>query len=352
MTENLVDIVGQIKKIETSKWHFEDHEEEVAERVRELAFEGELVKNDLFISMPVSAVDPRTKISESLSTDEVNEYIETGDISSKNNWTIDMWLTVRFDLDRDYVRIYETPYVSFELSPKENYEIAYTRIKEFMTASNAKVQKLPHIFELDLDDYDYADDWKALKIATTWLNKNPSVHSDLNDRVRFDKQKFFSDMNRRVKDDQWEASNPKQRIKIPTNYTTVQLDRAAVNTLKGTKYESLYFPAATEKYFDNRDDLLNYFWSAVEWVNEHLTYQFHLIDKINTSNMWPNEYEEKTGVYSPPIDPGETKYFFHCTNVQGVPILEAEVWENGTVYTLKNHEKGDPIYYDRVSDGR
>jgi hypothetical protein len=387
MAEKLNDIIEKIDEIENSRWRFEDHEKEVAERIQALAFEGELLKNDLYISMPVSIVDPKTKISEPLDVDDVNEYIETGDIEAKYNWVISMWLTIRFDLKKEYVRIYETPYVSFELSPKQNYEIAYTRIKEFITESGKKALTLPHIFELDLKDYEYADEWLSLKKAATWFHKNPSVKSKVNARIKFDKMKFFADMNRRITDDQWEHSAPTQKISIPA-YKTIHLDKMTINTLNGTPYENIYFPEQAELRFEKRDDLLNYYWSAIEWVNEHMAgeYQIEFVDKVNESNKWPNYYEDGKvpeipdylnkqqwkDIHSgnPPHAHPTTKiqnpqpktdfipaadfefYGFRCTNFNGTPLIEAELWENGHVYTLKNHDKGSPLYYDKVSDGR
>ena len=346
MAESVREIARKVTEIKESRWSFEDGLAEFSEKnVEGLCFTGELDKSDLFIMAPVTFLNPKSGKSKLMTPDEIHEYLDTGDVDGKEDWKIDTWLVIRFDLKREYIRFYKTSKVDLTKSPKANYEIEYARVKEFLDFQKP-IGQLPQIFEIDLKDYEQRDPWLDLKEATEFQVDNREYDVDVPVDVK--RSKFFHALNRRILDDQFERSAPTERVKLSDNYTTVKVKRSTLDTLEGVMLQSVHFTDVIE--FDTKTELIDYLLSVLKWCGPRMNYHFSHILKINESNLWSYSTEDGTWV-SPegttvPAE-GYTKYEFRCCNVKGAPVIEAEVWEKGSVYTYRNHSGGTPIMFTR-----
>jgi len=346
MAERTREIAKQVEEIRSSRWSFADEIEEFSEiNVGELCFTGELDKKDIYMLAPVTFRNPTTGESVKMTPDEIHEYFDTGDIDGKEDWTIDTWLVIRFDLAREYVRLYKTSKVDLTKGPKDNYGIEYSRVKEFINYERP-VGLLPQIYEIKLDDFPSPDPWLDLKDATEFQAENSEYDVDVPVEVR--RSKFFHALNRRILDDQYERSGPTERLKVTDNFTSVKVEASTRDTLLGVMMKSVHFTDV--KTFDDGTAALDYFLSVLKWVKAHMNYDFSHVLKINESNLW--SYSDEDGMWISPEGTkvpaaGYHKYEFRCCNVNGAPILELEVWERGSVYTYRNHSGGQPIMYTR-----
>ena len=348
----LGNVIHHIDEIEDSRWKFSKREEEISQRIEGLAFKGELLKNNLFLSFPISMKNPKTKISRSMTNEEVNEYIDNDTISEKDGWVIDNWLTCRFDLDHDYIKIYETPFVSFKIEPKRNYERAALRTKEIVEKANE-----PLIFEIYLDGYKYQDSWLRLKKAVLWMRANPNYDTQLMKRITIDRALYFNEFNKNLIDDIYEYTGPTRKMKIPENFKTVKVDRLATEVFRGIDYETPFYNRNTTKKFSSRSELLDYYWSSIKWINENLNLAVTHVWKIEKSNEWLMDTMIDHTEWKI-VDSNNKKmrdaYIFRCSKVKGYPLVEAIVIEDGAVWKLQNYddEVDETYYYEKISDGR
>jgi hypothetical protein len=344
--ERLKEIAQSIEKIKESRWSFtNDIDRFSSYNVDGLSFEGELDKDDLYLVAPVTFLDPTSGDTIKMTNEEIHEYLDTGDVDGKEDWVIDTWLVIRYDLSRDYVRIYKATTIDHTKSPRDNYEIEYARVKEFINYE-VPVGQLPQIYELKLSDYHLSEPWRNLKEAIEFTAQNRRYDAGLPIDTR--RSRFFHALNRNILDDQFERSNPTETIALTDNYTKVKLTRSTMNILNGVQLDHPYF--ASEEVFQTKKDLIDYLLSVLNWSIINLNYEFSSMLKVNESNLWG--YKTQDGGWSSPDGisvppPDYTKFVFRCCNVKGAPIVEAECWENGHVYTYKNHEDGTPLFFKR-----
>jgi hypothetical protein len=377
--KDLHQVIDRIKTIEDSTWEFSRKRDHVNTLIENFAFRGLYEKNILFFDIPVSAAEPKTHIQKDLLSDSIKEYFETGDISDMNDYILNTWITGRIDFKKRTIRIYQTPFVSDKKTPRENYIDSYLRIKEFHGEREAGGYTGP-IYEFNIDSDPYKKTWDELIKAVEFIAKNPrSEIGRLDNSTSIIRTKWYIDFNRRIKDDQYEESSPRQTINIAnTHYSHIKLPIKCINSLNGADFEEPYF--SYEKVFANKNDCLNFLFSAVEWVNTNTDYRFTELEKTNISNQWPNKFD--SNIWSPPVPenippgnppafsnipyiPGEGqippvpgdyhfhgRYGFRCGKCNGVPLVEAKIEEDGSVFLVKNHEDGGPIYFEKLSDGR
>ena len=348
----LDNVIYQIDEIENSKWRFSKKEKEVAQRIEGLSFKGELLKDDLFLSFPVSMRDPKTKISRSMTKEEIDDYIDRGEILEKNDWIIDNWLVCRFDLEKNYIRIYETPFASFKFDPKENYERAFLRTKEI---EDKPLE--PHIYEIYLDDYKYQDSWFRLKKVILWMKSNPDHSTQLSKNIKIDRTMYFNEFNKNLIDDIYENTGPTQRIKVPENFNIVMVDRLITEVFRGIDYNTPYYNKKTTKKFDTRNQLLDFYWSSIKWINENTNTSVTYVWKIEKSNEWLMDTmidHKEWKIVDADNKKMKDTYVFRCSKVKGIPLVEAIVMEDGFVWKLQNYddEIDDTYYYEKISDGR
>jgi hypothetical protein len=336
MAESLRKIVSGVEEIKESRWQFCDGIDEFSSvNVEELCFQGELDSHDLYMIAPVTFVNAETGRSEKMTADEIHELFDTGDVDGKEEWVIDTWLAIRFDLKREYVRLYKTPRVDLTKSPKDNYEIEYSRVKEFIDF-NDPVGLLPQIYEIKLKDYEHARPWLDLKDATEFKSRNARYETGIPVSVK--KSRFFHALNRRVLDDQYEKSGPDERISLSDNFKIQKMRKATIASLRGVRLERPFFEEVIQ--FTDGETLIDYTLTVLRWIRNHLNYDFTHLLKVNESNKWT--------IGS--LDPSYTKYEFRSCNVRGAPIVEAEVWKDGSVYTYKNHKEGEPLFFTRKEE--
>jgi hypothetical protein len=352
MAGSLRKIAQGVEEIRESRWRFIDGIDEFSERnVEELCFQGELDGFDLFMIAPVTFVNSKTGRSENMTPDEIHEFFDTGDIDGKEDWVIDTWLVIRFDLKREYIRIYKTSKVDLSKSPRDNYEIEYSRVKEFIDFHDP-VGLLPQIYEMRLRDYEFADPWLDLKDATEFQADNRRYDTDLPIDVK--RSRFFHALNRRILDDEYEKSGPDEKILLSDNFKMMKIRHETIASLRGVQFETPFFE--TKIQFTSGRDLIDYTLSVFRWIRNHMNFDFSHILKVNESNRWGMNGPD--GIRSPApggpdleFHPADySKFEFRSCNVGGAPIVEAEVWENGSVYTYRNHRDGVPVFYSREEE--
>jgi hypothetical protein len=346
MARSLKEIAQQVNKIKESRWSFEDEIDEFSNiNIENLCFNGELDGKDLYMVCPVAFTNPNSGEIKKMTSNEIHDFFDTGDVDSKEDWSIDVWLVMRFDLSRNYIRIYKTSRVDLTKSPRDQYEAEYSRIKEFIDFEKP-IGLLPQIYEIKLEDFSSPDPWLDLKDSVEFQANNEKYNVDI--PVDMKKSKFFHAINRRILDDQFEKSGPDERIKVTENFTKMKVKRSTIDVFEGTMMESLFWPDKIS--LSSKKEAIDYLLSVLSWVKDHMNFDFSHIVKINESNRWAYQTEDETWI-SPEgvkVNPASyKKYEFRCCNLRGTPIMELEVWEDGHVFTYKNHDGGTPILYTR-----
>lgn len=349
--KRLDEVVEHIDKIEKNRWKLRENQDLLAELVEGMAFEGELIKDQLYFMIPVTATDPNTGIPELLTPEEINEFLETGDCQDLPYHVVSMWVVGRFDLEKEYIRMYQTPFCTLEEEPFVNYSKTASRIKEYQTMDpyDPETENEGLIEDVELGvEFEYSMAWlKLKKVAEFYHSSNVQ-----DDRIKVAKLKYFSDFNREGHDDQHEMTDPKVTIRVPTTdqFQIVRLSQKVVNAIEGVSFSSVYF--TIEEVMKDKKSALDYFWSAFDWAERRTDNKFEVVVKESLSNYWPNPYESKPGLSPDTVPEASNKFVFRVGKFEGVPLFELECWEDGQVYYLRNFEMDENKYFAQFSDGR
>jgi len=354
----LSDVTEKMDEILRSRWSFLRDEKLLMENIAGLGLLAQLVKRDLYFTIPLTIIDPNDGVNIKLSPEQINEYLDTGDVARYPLHVISNWIVGRLNLDKMIIRMFQTPFCTAERSPSENYEIAAQRIKEFQSEPGMdEGEELMIDVEVAKVDDDSKKVWTDLARTAQFFHDN-GVTDD--ERIGVARMRFFGDFLAQGKDDEWEETDQMQRIPVPqpSQYTPVKLDQKTVNAIEGNSFGSLYFSHEVELKGD-RNHALNYLWSALEWSERKVGVKFTEVVRVSTSNKWPVEWPD--GSKSPSIEnknpdyelpEAMERYVFRVGKVNWIPVFELECWENGHVYLIKNHDDEGPVYFKRFHDGR
>jgi len=355
----LQDVIERVNEIVESRWSFRRDEADLMRNLEGMALLGQVVKRDLYFEVPLTMMDPERGVHVKMTPEQINEYLDTGDVLSHPLHVISNWIVGKFDLDRMTVRMFQTPFCSDERSPYDNYAVATQRIKEYYSMSPVEEQpyneQLITISVNKLSD-ESKETWLRIKKAAEFFHDNGVVDDE---RIKVSRMKFFGDFLAHGKDDEWEETAPRELIKVPNQdqYEVVKLDQKTINAIEGNSFDSIYYSHEVELKKD-RNYALNYLWSALEWAERKMGVKFDEVIRESVSNKWPVEWP--SGEKSPDIvDKGVEevpeameRYLFRVGKVKGIPIVELECWENGHVYKIRNHDDEGPQYFKRFMDGR
>jgi len=363
----LNDLVNQISNTD-EKLEWASIESEIIGEIQNLWFKADLYKDDLYILILRNIISNDEGDIRPLSPFEKDEFYNTSTISALDNYRTFGWYSIWFNLDRNFIKVYLTDEADITKSARENYMISWTRIKPEEGKSDH-----PYIWETLIDSTSsHWTDWLNLKKVVIAARKNNLGNNDLRRRLTIDRQKYFEDLHADIKENESETGIT--FITLPQAHNQVPLRLNTLNVIRGLSLTTTFFAEQNiidfraeavaahgtdtlpeyssdiDEYINGiaRTNLLDYYFQVMDYLNSisHETnYRFTAVVKVDQTYLWETgeiqniEGEEEEGEFIPsPVDGGNNRYVFKICKVNDKPIVEAEIWENGSVYRITNHK--------------
>lgn len=345
----LDDIVTIIDNYNESFFNYNRDINSVLEQLENLEFLGELDHNNFYMlqieQVWVYTVDGK-RVLHTLSSEEREELYNTSKLEMFPKFEIANALHWYVSLKENYVQVilstnYEDEFEIKIESPKD----AYGRIYEQTMKPNSTFEKTDFVVT-SLEENNVKDTFgKIIKIAKQ--STSSFMPPDFAEVVQKNMSFYWGNKkhNERLVDDIHQETDMPEIIVLPQEFTKIdlRLDKKFFNLVHGLSYDDIDFEnCGYIKHFVNIKDASNYFYSAIDYVNNNHFYikesqteqNITQVEKHYFSNKWPiATTQEESERYNKEL----TKFTVSVTKVKDEIILKLDVWEHGLVYIITNH---------------
>jgi hypothetical protein len=357
----LDEILSDIHAVEKAIFNFPDELEITMAKIEQLGFRGQVDHNAMYMSMLHQIRNDKTGEIHTLTLEEADQFYNTGDVVGWDYFEPFAWTFWFFNMDKNYIRALVSFHADAKKSPKENYGIMYNELKPNV----ARQIKRPVIYETTIDTSGYSEVWNKLKEAVQYGKNNIIKKGGFADKIEYDTATVFATKRNTVEnlvDDEYkETMRPEiiklliettrmenvkvelpeggERIenKMVTSWTKsnfkhgsydVEDDLDVLAVIRGASFKQIdYEGDGYIKEFGNITDMNSYFYSIIDYINEHK-------NELPLNGQVIPAVEKHYLSNKLPFEDGTKLYRVKMTKFIGKFAMEAEVAEFGVYYTI------------------
>jgi hypothetical protein len=350
----------------------------VEQLLDEVCFIAEIDKLDVYILQVIRIKGGHDDRIIVLSQDEANELYLTRTLSGYDRFEIYDGLVYKFNLEKNYVKVFSSDIIDIQKSPRDNYGEAFERFSspyvdvhddpdrvfEFYTTKLelcVEMNNLPDTIPMMLPN---PETWGKLKELFEFRKHDKVKDLSINKKIFTDMSVYFADVSgKNVRDDEYAETLKPEIIKIPKSHKLEQIDQDTIRVIHGPTYDRIEYikdegtanrwKQGYIRKFNSVNELKNYLWSVMDWINHEYDYNFDKLWRYYYSYKWPLDYgqgmqdltKEPYNLYemsynNRPDSVHLGKALFKICKFKDKPIVECEVWEHGVVYMISNYFKG------------